>query len=305
MPAATRRRRRGAGQLSAPPATQRGPAAVRVGARAARPDQRAGRVGHRVSGVQARAAAARQRASPAAYRSDRDAQGRRVAARGRRSAAPPPARDDRHLCQGRPPRTARSGAPVAGSRIMSPLHEALREYLQLRRSLGYQLKPHEHLLKQFIAFLEDAGATRITTDLAVAWARLPHDAKPWWWTARLGVVRGFARHLATIDPAHEVPPKDLLAAREQRLAPYIYSAAEITALMDAAGARQPPIRGATHRTLIGLLATTGLRLGESLALERADLDVDDGVLHVHGKDGKPRELPLHETTTRALAEYAR
>ena len=188
---------------------------------------------------------------------------------------------------------------------MSPLHEALRDYLQIRRSLGYQLKQHERLLEDFLGFLEDSGATRITTELAVAWARLPQDVKPWWWAARLGIVRGFARHLATIDPQSEVPPKDLLAAREQRLAPYIYSPAEITALMDAAEALAPAVRGATHRTLIGLLAVTGLRLGEALALERVDVDLTDGVLHVHGKNGKPRELPLHETTTRALGEYAR
>jgi integrase len=119
------------------------------------------------------------------------------------------------------------------------------------------------------------------------------------------VVRGFARYLATIDPRTEIPPRDLLPARAQRLPPYIYSPAEILALMDAASALQPPVRGATHRTLIGLLAVTGLRLGEALGLERQDVDLEDGVLRVHGKDDKWREVPLHPSTTHALAEYAR
>ena len=117
------------------------------------------------------------------------------------------------------------------------------------------------------------------------------------------LVRAFARHLATIDPRTEVPPKDLLPARAQRLAPYIYSPVEIQALMDAADRLRPTQRGATHRTLIGLLATTGLRLGEALGLDRQDVDLDDGVLRVHGKADKQREVPLHASTTRALGAF--
>ena len=188
---------------------------------------------------------------------------------------------------------------------MSPLQQALRDYLQLRRSLGYQFSKQAPLLEDFVAFLERAGATRITIELALSWARLPEHANPYWWSMRLTVVRGFARYLATIDPASEIPPKDLLPGREQRLAPYIYSPAEVAALMAAAGALQPPVRGATHRTLIGLLATTGLRLGEALGLDRGDVDLKDGVLRVSGKHGTEREVPLHQTTTRALADYAR
>ena len=185
---------------------------------------------------------------------------------------------------------------------MTPLRDAVGDYLTLRRSLGYRLYRHELLLGDFVAFMEDAGADRVTSELAVRWARLPQDANPHWWTRRLGVVRGFARYLATIDPRTEVPPTDLLPARAQRLAPYIYSPEEIRALMNAAGTLQPEVRGATHRTLIGLLATTGLRLGEALGLDRQDLD--DGVLRVCGKAGKQREVPLHASTTRALEDYA-
>lgn len=188
---------------------------------------------------------------------------------------------------------------------MSLLRKAVRDYLTIRRSLGYQLYSHELLLNDFLAFLERAGADTVTIELAVRWARLPRDAKPIWWARRLGVVRGFARYLATIDTRSEIPPRDLLPAREQRLAPYIYSPAEILALMDAADALQPRLRGATHRTLIGLLAATGLRLGEALGLERHDVDLDDRVLRVRGKDDKWREVPLHPSTTHALTEYAR
>jgi integrase len=188
---------------------------------------------------------------------------------------------------------------------MSSLRDAVDGYLALRRSLGYQLHGHELLLHDFADFALRNRVDTVTIELAVRWARLPKDAKPLWWARRLGVVRGFARHLATIDPRTEIPPRDLLPARAQRLAPYIYSPAEILALMDAAAALQPPVRGATHRTLIGLLAATGLRLGEALGLERQDVDLDDGVLRVRGKADKWREVPLHPSTTRALADYAR
>jgi integrase len=188
---------------------------------------------------------------------------------------------------------------------MSSLRDAVDGYLALRRSLGYQLYGHELLLHDFADFAERNSVDTVTIELAVRWARLPKDTKPIWWATRLGVVRGFARYLATIDPRTEIPPRDLLPARAQRLAPYIYSPAEVQALMNAAAALQPPVRGATHRTLIGLLAATGLRLGEALGLERQDVDLDDGVLRVHGKDEKWREVPLHPSTTRALTEYAR
>ena len=185
---------------------------------------------------------------------------------------------------------------------MSSLRDAVDGYLALRRSLGYQLYGHELLLHDFADFAQRNSVDTVTIELAVRWARLPKDAKPIWWATRLGVVRGFARYLATIDPRTEIPPRDLLPARAQRLAPYIYSPAEVQALMDAAAALQPPVRGATHRTLIGLLAATGLRLGEALGLDRQDVDLDDGVLRVHGKDDKWREVPLHPSATHALTD---
>jgi integrase/recombinase XerD len=189
---------------------------------------------------------------------------------------------------------------------MSPLREALRDYLRIRRQLGFELKAQGRLLEGFVDFLERAGAQYITAELALAWARLPAQAHPHYWRQRLGIVRGFARYVATIDPSSEVPAEDLLPATQRRVAPYIYSEAEIAALMEAARGLRPPLHAASIETLIGLMATTGLRLGEALGLDRRDVDLRDRALHVRaGKQQKQREVPLHPTTTEALREYAR
>jgi integrase/recombinase XerD len=191
---------------------------------------------------------------------------------------------------------------------MTSLRQALQDYLRIRRRLGFELKSDQRLLENFVAFLERAGAVRITTELAVMWAKLPVDARPHRWRQRLGIVRGFARYLTTIDPDSEVPSKDLLppSLRQPRVAPYIYSPAEITALMGAAQMLTPPLRAASYQTVIGLMATSGLRLGEALDLDRQDVDLNDGALHVRARrQNKQREVPLHQSTTEALREYAR
>ena len=189
---------------------------------------------------------------------------------------------------------------------MSPLRETLTDYLRLRRQLGFEMPQDGRLLEGFVEFLEQAGAEQITTELALTWARLPADAHPHYWRQRLSVVRGFARHLATINPASEVPSKDLLPGHRPRIAPYIYTNAEIAALIAAAGRLSPPLRAARHQTLIGLLAVTGMRPGEALALDRHDVDLTHAVVHVRaGKQKKQRELPLHPSTVGALREYAR
>jgi integrase len=189
---------------------------------------------------------------------------------------------------------------------MSPLRDALADYLRLRRQLGFEMPQDGRLLEGFVEFLEQAGAERITTKLALEWARMPAGVHPHYWRQRLSVVRGFARHLATTDPASEIPSKDLLPGTRQRLAPHIYTDAEITALMAAAGRLRPRLRAARHQTLIGLLAVTGMRPGEALALDRDDVDLRDGVVHVRaGKQKKQREVPLHPSTVTALREYAR
>jgi integrase/recombinase XerD len=189
---------------------------------------------------------------------------------------------------------------------MTTLREALADYLRIRRRLGFEMPQDGRLLEGFVEFLERAGAERITIELALAWARTPADAHPHYWRQRLGVARGFARHLAAIDPASEVPSKDLPPATRPRIAPYIYTDAEVAALLAAARELRPRLRAARHQTLIGLLAVTGMRPGEALALDRQDVDLRHGAVHVRaGKQNKQREVPLHESTTSALRDYAR
>jgi len=189
---------------------------------------------------------------------------------------------------------------------MTGLRDALADYVQARRRLGFAMPQDARLLEGFVSFLEQAGAERITTDLALAWARLPGQAHPSYWRQRLSVVRGFARHLSTLDPASDVPSPDLLPAHRPRIAPYIYTAEQIASLITAAGRLTPPLRAARHQTLIGLLAVTAMRPGEALALDRGDVNLRHGVVLVRtGKQRKQREVPLHDSTVTALDEYSR
>jgi integrase len=189
---------------------------------------------------------------------------------------------------------------------MNPLREALTNYLTIRRALGYKLVRAGKLLAQFVAYLEGIGAKTVTTEHAIAWARLPAGGDVNWWAHRLSAVRCFATYLHTLDPRAEVPARDLLPVRPQRATPYLYSDEEIRSLIEACRGLRSPLRVATYRTLIGLLAVTGLRVGEAIRLDREDIDFSQDVLLVReGKFGKSRELPLHPTTLRALRSYLR
>jgi integrase/recombinase XerD len=187
---------------------------------------------------------------------------------------------------------------------MSALRQSLADYLSLRRSLGYQLERPEKLLGQFLDYLDERGASTITTDLALSWARLPHDASPLWWAHRLTVVRGFAGYLHVLDEVHEVPPTDVLPWKSHRANPFLYTDAEIAALLRAAATLRFPLRVATYQTLIGLLVVTGMRVGEAIDLDADDFDNDRGVLLIRkGKGGATRQLPLHASTTAAVRAY--
>jgi integrase len=190
--------------------------------------------------------------------------------------------------------------------VTRPLRELLGDYLALRRALGYRMARPEKLLNQFLDHLDSRGETVITVAAALDWARLPAAGTSNWWAYRLSAVRGFATYLHTLDPAHEVPAPDLLPQRPLRASPYLYSDAEITALMAAASTLPTPLRRATFTTLIGLLAVTGIRVGEAIALDRGDVDLAAGRLTVRfGKFGKTRELVLHPSTVDALRRYQR
>ena len=189
---------------------------------------------------------------------------------------------------------------------MSPLSRDLDEYLRVRRALGFGLVREGRLLPQFVCFLERQGHTAIRAPLAVRWALAPPGVSRRWAHARLAMVRGFARYLAAHDPRTEVPALELLPApRTARRVPYIYTDAEVCALMQMARTLHG-LKGATYATLLGLLAATGMRVGEAIALQRDDVDdLGGGLVVRHGKFGKSRELPLHPTTTAALRAYAR
>lgn len=188
---------------------------------------------------------------------------------------------------------------------MTTLSAHLEEYLRLRRSLGFQLDEPGRLLPTLIEYVDAAGADTITTDLAIAWAKLPQGVQPLHWAHRLSAARGFARYLQTIDPATEVPPRDVFGARQQRPTPYLWSQSDICRLLEGARTLRSPLRGATHEALFGLLAASGMRIGEALALRRGDLDLDTGVITIReAKFDRSRLVPLHSTTTEALGRYA-
>ena len=187
---------------------------------------------------------------------------------------------------------------------MTPLRQGLADYLTLRRSLGYKLDRPEKLLGQFIGYLESLGASTVTVSLALAWARLPLNGGSNWWSHRLSVVRQFALYLRPLDPRTEVPAPDLLPWSAHRATPYLYTDDEVAALIAAAESLRFSIRTATYQALIGLLAVTGMRVGEAIRLDRDDFDPVSGVVLVRWtKFNKTRELPLHPSTVSALRRY--
>ena len=188
---------------------------------------------------------------------------------------------------------------------MTTLAEHATNYLTIRRALGFNLIAEERLLVNFVAYADAAGEATITTEFALRWVRQAVNAGENHLSRRMRTVRTFARYLHPVDPACEVPSIELLPAKKYRPAPYVYSDEEITALMDAAGALRPPLRAATFRTLIGVLACTGLRVGEAIGLDRGDVDLAEGVLTVrNSKFGKSREVLLHRSAVQALLDYA-
>jgi integrase len=191
---------------------------------------------------------------------------------------------------------------------MSRFAQHAGEYLRLRRALGHELADAARLLPRFVAYLDAIDASAVTIEAALAWAQRP-DAGPDTsvWARRMTVARGFARYMSGIDPATQVPPLGLVTFRKHWRPPFIYSEADVEAMMAAVPRLIPsPLRAATFQTMIGLLAATGMRVGEVIALGRGDVDWAEGVLVVrNSKFGKSREVPLDPTTVEALACYAR
>jgi len=189
---------------------------------------------------------------------------------------------------------------------MNTLRAAIEDYLTMRRGLGFKLCRAGKGLLDFASFLEERGATYITTSLALEWAQQPELAQPAEWAQRLSYVRGFARYRSAIDPRTEVPSSRLLPYRPRRARPYFYTDEEIGRLL-AAALKLPPADGLwgwTYHALLGLLVVSGLRISEAIGLKLEDVDVREGVLTVRGaKLGKSRLVPVHVSTREALANY--
>jgi integrase len=189
---------------------------------------------------------------------------------------------------------------------MSALQAALDEYLTIRRTLGFKLQEEAVVLSQFLRFLEKEKASYITTTLAIQWATQPEDVLPSHWTRRLSMVRVFARFHCALDSRTEIPPPGLLPYRYHRKQPYIYNDGEIARLLKASNHLQSAtgLRASTYSTLFGLLAVTGMRISEPIALDRCDVDLTQRILTVHQtKFGKSRIIPIHSSTADKLKEY--
>jgi integrase/recombinase XerD len=192
---------------------------------------------------------------------------------------------------------------------MNTLRQAVQEYLDLRRSLGFKLMEAGRALPDFVAFMERQHASYVTQALALAWAQQPSNVQPAEWARRLCYVRQFARHRSATDLRTEIPAPGLLPFQPKRARPYLYSANEIRALLRAA--LEMPYRNereallpSTYHCLFGLLSVSGLRLGEARNLKLQDVDLTTGVLTIRGaKLGKSRFVPLHASTCRVLADY--
>lgn len=190
---------------------------------------------------------------------------------------------------------------------MSTLHDALREYVTVRRAFGTQFREPAVTLGHFVEFLDHEGAEFITTELALRWAREPQGVQRATWARRLSMVRRFTVWLSGFDPRTEIPQRGIIEARHRRTKPHIFTHQEIEQLMAEASRLPSPtgLRALTYGTLIGLLAATGLRPGEALAIDVHDADLTNGILAIRKtKFGKSRFVPVDDSTRAALAHYA-
>ena len=191
---------------------------------------------------------------------------------------------------------------------MNGLAKALGEYLALCRALGYELRRTAQALPQFVRFVDHEEATFITTELALRWAQEDPAASSVTHANRFAMVRRFAAWRSAEDPRTEIPPVGLLPRRYQRPTPYIYSNEEVESIVSSAASLPSATgrRGFTFSTLFGLLAVTGMRIGEAVALDRDDVDLGAGVITIRtGKFGKSRFVPIHATTSDVLGLYAK
>jgi integrase len=189
---------------------------------------------------------------------------------------------------------------------MKTLRKDVTDYLVTRRTMGFKVEGLRKLLLNFVTFCEAHGASHVQNDLAVAWATTPikvpvTDALI---ARRMDAVRVFARHQHALDPATQIPPEGIGNRRYQPREPNVFTEAQILALVAAADTLSPRSKAITWRTLIGLLAATGMRPGEACHLSVDDIDLAAGVLQVlDTKFGKSRLVFIHPTTATVLRDY--
>ncbi|MGH3903782.1 MAG: tyrosine-type recombinase/integrase [Pseudonocardiaceae bacterium] len=184
----------------------------------------------------------------------------------------------------------------------------VEDYVTLRRSLGYRSPSQERSLRAFAHYLnQDGHDGPIPLESSLDWATSTASTDPCNPARRLTAVRGFLRHLSAADGATEVPPPGLLGPTGHRRPPHVYSDREIGELLRAAAGLSPAdgLRPRCYATLFGLVACTGLRISEALALSCADVDLAGGMLTVRaGKRGRSRLVPLHPSALPPLPDYA-
>lgn len=200
---------------------------------------------------------------------------------------------------------------MAGERIMNAasLQTRVERYLAERRLLGFSGRSEMYPLRSFARHVQTARHRGpLTVEVMAEWARCDsHDSTdPLTWARRLKKLRTFLRWLQQFEPRTEVPDDSVFGRMPERLSPHIYSEQEIVDLLAAARrlGPAPGLRGAIYETLFGLIASTGMRIGEALALRNEDVDLKHGMLTIHQtKFGKSRQVPIHPSTVEALRRY--
>jgi len=183
------------------------------------------------------------------------------------------------------------------------LIQDIERYIALRQSLGFKLASGSRHLRAFARFAVEQGDTHVRSATARQWAA--SSSSPLVRYVKLRDIVAFVRFIRCEDPAHELPLNAPYPKSKGRRTPYIYTPREISDLMEAAGRLRPsyPMRRQTYATLVGLVAATGLRLGEALGLRLGDIE-PEGILRIRdGKNGKERLLPMHPSAISALDVY--
>lgn len=179
----------------------------------------------------------------------------------------------------------------------------LEDYLTLRRALGCKLERAERDLRKFLDYLRQHQQETLTVRSATDWVRQARHGSVGPGLA-MEALRGLAAFAHAHDPAHELLPPGLIPRKRTRMVPYLYSDADITALQTAAGQLRGTLRPGTYATLIALLAVTGLRIGEALALDDGDIDTEREMVIVRQDKAQSfRLVPLHATALAAIASY--